>query len=92
MKIDKLNLDLLRKEQLCNRFCKKKVKEIKTMPDPSSILDENSIFRKAVKLKYTVEPTIVVPKKLTNIIIFEFCDEKGHQGISWTVNMMQRYL
>ena len=27
-KIDKLNLNLLRKEQLCNRFCKKKVKEI----------------------------------------------------------------
>ena len=27
-KIDKFNLDLLRREQLCNKFCKKNVKEI----------------------------------------------------------------
>ena len=71
-KIDKLNLDILRKEQLCNRFCKKKAKEIKTIPDPSFILDDNSFLRKAVKLKYTVEPAIVVPRKLTNIILLLF--------------------
>ena len=69
-KIDKLNLNLLRKEQLCDKFCRKKVKEIKTKADPSFILIENSILWKAVKLKYTVEPTIVVPRKLTNIITF----------------------
>ena len=48
-KIDRLNLDLLRKEQLYDRLCKKKIKEIKTKPDPSFILNENSILRKAVK-------------------------------------------
>ena len=90
-KIVKLNLNLLRKEQLCNRCCKKKVKKIKMKPDPSFILDENSILRQAFKLRYSVEPIIVAPRKLTNIIILEFHDGKGHQGISWTVNMMQRY-
>ena len=49
IKIDKLNLNLLGNEQLCDRFCKKTIKEIKTKPDPSFILDENSILRKAVK-------------------------------------------
>ena len=57
-KIDKLNHDLLKREQLVDKFCKKKVKEIKTKPDPSFILDENSILRKAVKLKYIAEPAI----------------------------------
>ena len=87
-KIDKLNLDLQRKEQLCEQFCKKKVRESETKPDPSFNLDENSIFRKAVKLKYTVEPTIVEPRKLTNIIL-EFHNGKGHQRIPQTVNMME---
>ena len=35
-KIDKLNLNLLRREQLCNKLCKMKVKESNTKPDPSS--------------------------------------------------------
>ena len=49
-KIDKLNLDLLRKEQLCDKFCKKKVKEIKTKPDPSFILDK-TVFSGKSKIK-----------------------------------------
>ena len=44
-----------------------------------------------MKLKYTIEPTIVVPRKLINVIILEFHDGRGHQGISLTVNMMWRY-
>ena len=58
---------------------------------PKFLLDENSILRKVVKLKYTVEPTIVVPRKLTSLIILEFHNAKGHQGISHTVNMMRYY-
>ena len=79
-KIDELNLNLLRKEQQCNRFCKMKVKEIEIKPDPSFILDKNGILRKVVKLKYTIEPTIVVPRKWTNIIILQFHNGKGHSG------------
>ena len=62
--VDKLSLDVLRKEQWRDRLCKNKVKEIKTKPDPNFILDEHSILIKVVKLKYTVEPTIVIPKKI----------------------------
>ena len=90
-KIDKLNLYLLWREQQWDSFCKKKVKEIKMRPGPNFILDEKSILWKAVKLRYSFLPAIVVPRKLTNIIILEFHNGKGHQGISCTVNMMQRY-
>ena len=72
-------------------FYKNKVKEMKTKPDPDFILDDHSILKKAVKLKYTVELTTVVHKKLTSLIILEFHDAKGHQGISDTVNMMRCY-
>ena len=64
---------------------------MKTKPDPNFILDDHSILNKAVKLKYTVEFTIVVPEILTSLIILEFHDAKGHQGISSIVNMMRCY-
>ena len=75
--IGKLNLDVLRIEQW-DQFCKNKVKEMKQKPDPNFLLDENSIPRKVVKLKYTIEPTMVVPRKLTSLIIVEFHNAKGH--------------
>ena len=64
---------------------------MKTQPDPNFLLDENNILRKVVKLKYTIEPTKVVPRKLTSLIILEFHNAKGHQGISHTVNMIRSY-
>ena len=36
---------------------------MKVKPDPSFLLDDSSILRKIVKLKYIVELTIVVPRK-----------------------------
>ena len=54
-----LNLDMLRKEQQWDWLCKNKVKEMKVKPDPNFLLDDNSILRKVVKLRYSVEPTIV---------------------------------
>ena len=64
---------------------------MKKKPDPHFLLDGNSILRKVLKLKYTIEPTIVVPRKLTSVIIVEFCNARGHQGISCTINMMRHY-
>ena len=46
--------------------------ERKKKPDPNFVLDNNSILRKVVKIKYTIEPTIVIPCKLTSLIIVEF--------------------
>ena len=40
---------------------------------------------------YTIEPTNFVPRKLTSLIILEFYNSKGHQGISHTVNMIRHY-
>ena len=59
--MEKLNLDVLRKEQQWDQFCKNKLKELKVKSDPNFLLDDNSILRKVVKLKYSVEPTMVVP-------------------------------
>ena len=64
---------------------------MKVKLDPSFLLDHNSILRKVIKLKYIVKPTIEVPRKLTSVIIVEFHNAKGHQGISHTVNMMKCY-
>ena len=55
------------------------------------MLDENSILQKMVRLRYTIESTIVVPRKLTCLIIVEFHNGKDHQGISCTVNMIRHY-
>ena len=58
--VEKLNLDVLRKEQQHDWFCKNKVKAMRTKPDHNFLLEENSIWRKVGKLRYTVEPIIVV--------------------------------
>ena len=84
----KLNLDVLRKDQQWDQFFKYKVKELKMKSDPNFLIDDNSILRKVVKVKYSVELTIVVPRKLTSLIIVEFHRTKGHQGISCTINMI----
>ena len=64
---------------------------MKKKPDPNFLLDHNSILRKVIELKYTIEPAIVVPRKLTSIINIEFHNAKEHQGISRMVNMIRCY-
>ena len=59
----KLKQNVLRKEQQWDIFCKSKVKELKKKLDPNFLLDNNGMLRKVVNLKYTVELTIVVPRK-----------------------------
>ena len=82
-------LDILRgEEQWQDTFCMKKVKMLRTKGDSSFMLDENGILLKMVRLRYTIEPTIVVPRKLTFLIIVDFHNGKGDQGISCTVNMI----
>ena len=73
-------------------FCTKKVKHIRYKEVDGFVLDKNRILHKFIKLKYTIESTIVVPRKLTSLIIIEFYNGKGLQGISYTVNMIRCYL
>ena len=91
LQCEKLSLDVLREEQWWHTFCIKKVKALRTKQDNSFMLNDNSILWKIVRLRYTIEPTIVVPRKLTSLIIVEFHSGKGHQGISHTVNMIRHY-
>ena len=90
-KNEKLNLDILREEQWQDTFCMKKAKSIRSKQVNGFVLDENSILWKIDRLKYTIESTIVVPRKLTSLIIVEFHNGKGHQGISHTVKMIRCY-
>ena len=53
--------------------------------------DNNSILQKMVRLRYTIKPTIIVPRKLTSFITVEFHNDKDHQVISHTVNMISHY-
>ena len=86
----KLSLEVLRKEQQCDQFCKCKVRDIKKT-QPQLPIGPQSILRKVTELKYTLEPAIVVPRKLTSLIIIEFHNAKGHQGISQMLNMIRCY-
>ena len=89
--MEKLNLDILREEQQQDTFCFKKVKVLRMKQNNCFVLDDNSILWKMVQLQHTIEVTIVVPRKLTSLIIVEFHNGKGHQGISQTVNMIRCY-
>ena len=80
--VGKLNLEVLKKEQQWGMFCKVKVRDMKKKPDPSFLLDHNSILRKVIKLKYATEPAVIIPRKLTSVIIIEFVNAKGNQGIA----------
>ena len=89
--MEKLNLDVLREEQGQDIFCMKKVKRVRSKQVDGFVLDKNGILRKIVRLKYTVEPTIVVLRKLTSLIIIKFYNGKDHQGMIrhyfWWVSM-----
>ena len=76
--IEKLSLDVLREEQWQDTFCVKKVKALRAKQDSSFTLDDNSILQKMVKLRYIIEPAIVMPRKLTSLIIVESHSGKGH--------------
>ena len=79
------------REQKCDQFCKNKAKGINSNKPSDFIIDNNGILRKIVKLKYTVGPTIVIPRKLKQRIIFDFHEGKVHQGITWTIHMIRWY-
>ena len=87
----KLDLDVLQEGQWWDKFCINKVVAMRTKQDNGFMLDNNSILWKMVRLRYTIEPTIVMPRRLTLLIIVEFHNCKGHQGISQTMNMIRHY-
>ena len=88
----KLNLDILQEEQWQETFCIKKVKAMRINQDHIFMLDNDSILWTMIRLRYTIEPIIVVPKKVTSLIIVEFHGGKGHQGISCIENMIRCYV
>ena len=90
-KMEKLNLDVLREVQQQDIFCTKKAKSIRSNEVAGFVLDENGILCRFVKFKYTIDSTIVALRKLTSLIIAEFHNATGHQGISCTVGMIRHY-
>ena len=80
---------ILREGQEQDTFCMKKAKSIRSKEVDGFMLDKNGMLLKFVMLKYTIEPTMVIPRILTSLIIIEFHSGKGHQDISCTVNMIR---
>ena len=76
-------------EQPQDWFCKSTFRDMKKKPNSNFLLHHNSILGKVTKLKYTIEPAIVVPRKLTSLIVVEFHNAKGHQGIRRMVHMIR---
>ena len=74
--VGKLHLEVLKKEQQQGKFYKGKVRDLKKKPGPNFLLNHDSILRKVIKLKHTIEHAIVVPRELTSVIILEFCNTK----------------
>ena len=79
----------LRRWQKQDKFCKKKVHEIKAgMPDKFYLNSENIIKRKIIVNNLEVN-TIAIPAPLTYTLLHKFHNCKGHQGSAKTFNMLK---
>ena len=70
----------------------KKAMSIRSKQADGFVLDENGILQKCFKLKYTIEPIIVVLRKLTSLIIIEFHNGKGHHVPQNLTNVIAIYV
>ena len=88
---EEAQLGCIKGSATAGHFLQKKAKSIRSKEVDGFVLDKNGILQKLVKLKYTIEPTIVLLRKLTFLIIIEFHNGKGYQGISCMMNMIRYY-
>ena len=62
--VEKLNLDILRKEQQHDQFCKNKVKEMKTKPDTNFPARQKYPFKQSSQIKIYSTTNNSRPRKL----------------------------
>ena len=79
----------LRKLQKQDRFCKKKVHEIKTGTHNEFYLNSKNILKRKVIVNNLEVNAIVIPTPLTYTLLHEFHKCKGHQGSARTFSMLK---
>ena len=84
-----ITIKMLRRLQIQDRVCKKKVHEIKTGIQNEFYLNSENIFKKKKIVNNLEVNTIVVPTPLTYTLLHVFHNCKGHQGCAKTFNMLK---
>ena len=85
-----MNSTTLRTLQKQDKFCKNKVCELHSGIDSSFYLNSDSILKQSLIINNLEVCMTVVPLALTNTLIHEFHNCRGHQGYARTVNMLKR--
>ena len=86
-----VNSDSLIAQQKSDKFFKNKVRQLHHKQKSGFKLDDKGVLRKLERLCHNWTSTVVIPKSLVNNIIYEYREERGHQGITRRVNMICRY-
>ena len=73
-----------------DKFCKNKVHELHSGIDSSFYLNNDSVLKQTLIINNLEVCTTVVPLMLTNTIIHEFHNCRGHQGCARTLNALKR--
>ena len=73
-----------------DKFCKSKVHKLHSGVDSSFYLNTDSILKCTLIINILEGSTTVVPLALTNTLIHEFHNCRGHQGCARTLNALKR--
>ena len=84
-----ITTNTLRRLQKEDRFCKKKVHELKTGMHDKFYLNSKNILKKKTIVNNLEASAIVVPTFLTYTLLHEFHNCKRHQGCTRTFNMLK---
>ena len=73
-----------------DKFCKNKVCKLHSGVESSCYLNTDSILKHTLIINNLEVSTTVVPLALTNMLIHEFHNCRGHQGCARTLNALKR--
>ena len=85
-----MNSTTLSTLQKQDKFCKNKVRELHSGIDSSFYLNNDSILKQTLIINNLEVCSTVVPLALTNTLIHEFHNCRGHQGCARTLNALKR--
>ena len=85
-----MNSTTLQTLQKQDKFCKKKACELHSGANDSFYLNTEGILKHTLVINNLEISTIVVPLTLTNTLLHEFHDCRGHQGCARILNTLKR--
>ena len=81
---------MLQNLQKQDRFCKKKLHQLRTGLQNQFYLNSKSILKRKIIINKLEINTIVVPAPLVYALLYKFHNCKGHQGSARTINMLKQ--